>query len=84
LLTFPLLGTVLETSSKYGLRDGDQTGLFWRFVPDGGLSTGEVPGQKKKKDRVTVMMTAKDGSDKKKALVCWKSKATTSFSSSRH
>ncbi|KAJ6134766.1 hypothetical protein N7523_001088 [Penicillium sp. IBT 18751x] len=43
----------------------DETGLFWRQMPNGGLSKGKVAGQKQDKTRVTlVIATNATGTDR--------------------
>lgn len=43
----------------------DETGLFWRQMPNGGLSTKGSPGYKKDKSRITVAVTTNaTGSDR--------------------
>jgi DDE superfamily endonuclease/Fission yeast centromere protein N-terminal domain/Tc5 transposase DNA-binding domain len=43
----------------------DETGLFWKMVPDRSLSTTNIPGRKKQKNRITIhFCTNMDGSVK--------------------
>lgn len=43
----------------------DETALFWKLVPDRGLSTKSVPGRKKEKARITGLFCCNaDGSDR--------------------
>jgi hypothetical protein len=43
----------------------DETGLFWRRMPNGGLSKGKIAGKKLDKTRITIVVaTNADGSDR--------------------
>ena len=51
------LATVQAKLAQYPLQDQyncDETGLFWKAIPDRSLSTVPLPGLKKVKDRVTI------------------------------
>jgi hypothetical protein len=43
----------------------DETGIYWKMIPDRGLSTEKLPGVKKEKERITAHFCCNaDGSDK--------------------
>ncbi|XP_062572433.1 tigger transposable element-derived protein 6-like [Saccostrea cucullata] len=68
----------IEVMKNYDLKDIyniDETGLFYRLLPDRSLCTNEhVKGTKKAKDRITItLMCNADGTDKLKPLVIGKS-----------
>jgi hypothetical protein len=43
----------------------DETGLFWRQMPNGGLSSRKIPGKKKDKTRISLVVASNaDGSDR--------------------
>jgi hypothetical protein len=51
-----------EPSEIYNM---DETGLFWRRMPNGGLSYGKITGKKKDKTRISLVVTTNaDGSDR--------------------
>lgn len=51
-----------EPSEIYNM---DETGLFWRQMPNGGLSHGKIAGKKKDKTRISLVVTTNaDGSDR--------------------
>jgi DDE superfamily endonuclease/Tc5 transposase DNA-binding domain/Fission yeast centromere protein N-terminal domain len=53
----------------------DETGLYWKRVPDRSLATESIKGVKKAKDRITIALTANaDGSEKLEPWVIGKSK----------
>ena len=64
----------------------DETGLFFRMLPDKSLSTNDkVKGCKKIKDRITVALCSNaDGSEKLKPLVIGKSENPRCFKSFNH
>ena len=51
------LREVLQQYRREDIFNCDETGLFWKMEPNRGLSTGPLPGTKKNKDRVTVLLT---------------------------
>jgi hypothetical protein len=57
----------------------DETGLFFKAVPDSSLSTKPVPGQKIKKDRITIMHTCSADSERLKIWMIGKSKTPRCF-----
>ncbi|XP_033761525.1 tigger transposable element-derived protein 4-like [Pecten maximus] len=78
--------TVLpELLSKYEPRDiynADETGIYYRALPDGTLASKAetVSGSKKAKDRITAMICCNmDGTDKRPLLVLGKSKNPRCF-----
>ena len=64
----------------------DETGLFFRQLPDKSLSTSDhTKGTKKSKGRLTVVLTCNaDGSDKLRPLVIGKSKKPRCFNNFNH
>lgn len=65
----------------------DETGLYWKAIPDGTFSfkTSEVSGAKVSKDRITVVLAANmDGSEKLEPLVIGKSKNPRCFKNVKH
>ena len=61
------LSNILSTYEAKDIFNADETALFWKHTPDQTLAfKGEKPeGRKKKKDRITILVTANmDGSDK--------------------
>jgi hypothetical protein len=53
----PRMQEIREVSKEYALRDQfnmDETGLFWKLVPDSGLATEQTPGKKLEKSRITL------------------------------
>ena len=77
-----ILPTIMEDFTKEDIFNADETGLYFRCFPDKGYSVkgDELPGGKKVKDRVTVMLCANmSGSEKIPLLVIGKSKRPRSF-----
>ena len=77
-----ILPTIMEHFTKYDIFNADETGLYFRCFPDKGysISGDDLPGGKKAKDRVTVMLCANmSGSEKIPLLVFGKSKRPRSF-----
>lgn len=64
---------IIEIISKYKLRDiynFDETGLFWRMMPNRTLASYKQAGMKDDKSRITIgVMTNADGSDIRKPLI---------------
>jgi hypothetical protein len=57
----------LESYSPRDIFNCDETGLFWKRIPDRSLSTRSLPGSKKEKARITALFcTHSDGSEKLK------------------
>jgi hypothetical protein len=53
----------------------DETGLFWKLVPERTLATEAGSGGKKSKDRITLALTCNgDGSDKLEHWIIGRSK----------
>ncbi|XP_056017299.1 tigger transposable element-derived protein 6-like [Ostrea edulis] len=74
----------IEVMKNYDLKDIyniDETGLFYRMLPDRSLSTSDhVKGTKKMKDRITIALVCNaDGSDKLKPFVIGKALNPRSF-----
>ena len=68
---------VRKLSKEYGPRDAcnmDETGLFWKLVPDRTLTTEAGSGGKKSKDRVTLAFTCNGVGDKEEVWVIGRSK----------
>ena len=58
----------------------DESGLFWKLIPDKGLSTYSLPGRKKVKVRLTAhFCTNADGSDRLPIWIIGKAKKPRSF-----
>ncbi|XP_041625152.1 jerky protein homolog [Vulpes lagopus] len=65
--------------------NADETGLFWRSLPNPGLEGGPAPGIRQNKDRLTVLMCANaTGSHKIKPLVIGKCGAPRAFGGIQH
>ncbi|XP_027429060.1 jerky protein homolog [Zalophus californianus] len=65
--------------------NADETGLFWRCLPNPSLEGGTVPGIKQSKDRLTVLMCANaTGSHKIKPLVIGKGGGPRAFGGIQH
>ena len=77
-----VLPELLEKYSPSDIYNADETGIYYRAVPDGTLafSTDKLSGSKKAKERVTALVACKiDGSDKRPFLVIGKSKEPRCF-----
>ncbi|XP_004431186.1 PREDICTED: jerky protein homolog [Ceratotherium simum simum] len=65
--------------------NADETGLFWRCLPNPTLEGGAAPGAKQSKDRLTVLMCANaTGSHKIKPLVIGKGSGPRAFRGIQH
>lgn len=65
--TMEVLPRTLKGYSPRDIFNADETGLYWRVIPDGTLSCKgvEAPGSKIAKDRMTLLLACKiDGSEK--------------------
>ena len=59
------LRTVCNRYQKEDIYNMDETGLFWRRMPNGGLSTQNLAGRKQDKTRITIVVaTNATGSDR--------------------
>ena len=78
-----ILPTIMKDFTKDDIFNADETGVYFRCFPDKGYSIrgDDLPGGKKAKDRLTVMLCAiyMSGSDKIPLLVIGKSKRPRSF-----
>jgi hypothetical protein len=77
-----ILPQLLETYSPENVYSADETGIYYRALPDGTLTfkTDKIAGSKKAKDRVAVLVCANmDGSDKQKLMVIGKSRDPQCF-----
>jgi DDE superfamily endonuclease/Tc5 transposase DNA-binding domain/CENP-B N-terminal DNA-binding domain len=77
-----VLPGILKDYSPRDIFNADETGLYWRALPDGTLSFNgsEAPGAKTAKDRMTALLACNmDGSEKLPALVIGKSKNPRCF-----
>ena len=77
-----VLAELLREYSPRDVYNADDTGVYFRAVPDGTLcfSTDKLFGRKKAKDRVTVLVCVNmDGSDKRPLLVIGKSNQPRCF-----
>ena len=85
-----LTQTLPEILTKYrpcDIYNADETGLYWRLLPDRTLAKkGETcPGGKKSKERVTILVAGNmDGSDKLPLLVIGKCTKPQCFKNARH
>ena len=73
---------MLREYSPRDIYNADETGIYYRAVPDGTLcfSTDKLYGRKKAKDRLTVLVCVNmDGSDKRPLLVIGKSNQPRCF-----
>ena len=77
-----VLAQLLQEYSPWDIDNADETGIYFRAVPDGSLcfSTDKLSGRKKAKERVTVLVCANmDGSDKRPLLIIGKSNQPRCF-----
>ncbi|XP_056008513.1 tigger transposable element-derived protein 6-like [Ostrea edulis] len=77
-----ILPNLLETYSPDNIFNADETGIYYRALPDGTLTfkTDAIAGSKKAKDRVTAMVCVNvSGSDKQRLLVIRKSRDPRCF-----
>lgn len=77
-----VLPQILLDYNPDDIYNADETGMYYRAIPDGTLSFKKetVCGSKKSKDRVTALVTANmSGSDKRRLLVIGKSKDPRCF-----
>ena len=77
-----ILPDLLREYTPCDIYNADETGIYFRAVPDGTLSfsTDRLSGRKKAKERVTALVCANmDGSDKRPLLVIGKSKMPRCF-----
>ena len=68
---------VRDLSEEYGPKDTynmDETGLFWKLVPERTLATEAGSGGKKSKDRVTLAFTCNGVGDKEDVWLIGRSK----------
>jgi hypothetical protein len=76
------LQDLLKDYQLEDIYNADETGLFYRTVPDKTVvyAKDDAHGMKKKKDRVTILLCANaDGTDKRKPLMIGKSKMPRCF-----
>lgn len=72
-----VLSDVLENFEPRNIYNADETGIYYRALPDGTLTfaTEKLSGSKKAKDRITALVAVNmDGSDKRPLLIIGKSK----------
>jgi len=77
-----VLPGILKDYSPKDIFNADETGLYWRAIPDGTLSFKgiEAPGSKIAKDRMTLLLACNmDGNEKIDPLVIGKSKNPRCF-----
>ena len=77
-----VLPGILKDYSPRDIFNADETGLYWRAIPNGTLSFKglEAPGSKTAKDRMTLLLACNmDGSEKINPLVIGKSKNPRCF-----
>jgi DDE superfamily endonuclease./Tc5 transposase DNA-binding domain. len=46
---------VLSTYAPQDIFNCDETGLYWKMIPDNSLSTQSIPGRKKEKARISAL-----------------------------
>ena len=76
------LPSLLESYDSENVYNADETGLYYRALPDGTLTfkSDTSGGSKKSKDRVTVLVACNmTGSDKRRLLVIGKSRDPRCF-----
>ena len=77
-----VLAQLLQEYSPWDIDNADETGIYFRAVPDGSpcFSTDKLSGRKKAKERITVLVCANmDGSDKRPLLIIGKSNQPRCF-----
>ena len=75
--TSTVLSDVLEKFEPQNFYNADETGIYYRALPDGTLTlaTGKLNGSKKAKDRITTLVAVNmDHSDKRPLLIIGKSR----------
>ena len=80
--TSTVLSEILENFEPQNIYNADETGVYYRALPDGTLTfaTEKLSGSKKAKDRITALVTVNmDGTDKRPLLVIGKSKNPRCF-----
>ena len=73
---------ILEAYAPADVYNADETGIYFRALPDGtlALATEKLSGGKKAKERITALVTANmDGSDKRPLFIIGKSKQPRCF-----
>ena len=74
-----MLAQILDRYKPRNVYNADETGIYYRALPDGMLtfSTDSLSSSKKVKDRVTVLVAVNmDGTDKRPLFIVKKQKAT--------
>jgi hypothetical protein len=82
-----VLPDLLESYEPCDIYNADETGIYYRALPDGTLtfSAQKLSGNKKAKDRITALVaTNMDGSDKRPLLIIGKSKQPRCFRGIAH
>ena len=77
-----VLAEILERYEPGNVYNADETGIYYRALPDGTLtfSTDSLSGSKKAKDRITAMVAVNmDGTDKRPLFIIGKSKQPRCF-----
>ena len=77
-----VLTQILDRYEPRNVYNADETGIYYRAVPDGTLtfSTDSLSGSKKVKDRVTALVAVNmDGTDKRPLFIVGKSKQPRCF-----
>ena len=80
--TSTVLSEVLEQFDVKNIYNADETGIYYRALPDGTLTlaTERLSGSKKAKDRITALVAVNmDGSDQCPLLIIGKSKNPRCF-----
>lgn len=77
------LPELLEGKKAEDIWNLDETGCFWRALPDKGLcqKSKACKGGKKSKERITVALIVNAAGEKETAIVIWKSKKPRCFHS---
>ena len=77
-----VLPDLLETYAPRDIYNTDETGIYFRALPDGSLtfSNDKLSGTKKSKERITALVTTNmDGTDKRPLLIIGKAKQPRCF-----
>lgn len=79
-LTRDNMKLIVDGYSLDDIYNQDETGVFWRQLPQRTLATGKRAGRKQDKQRVTVSLTCNaSGTDKRELFVIGKAKRPRSF-----
>ena len=75
------LPEILQGYAAKDIWNLDETGCFWRALPNTGFGTGgfKCSGGKKAKQRITVALIANAAGEKETPIVIWKSEKPRCF-----